>query len=83
MKNQYDFCDEYTLAETAENLAKKAVKLGFIQSFVVRVFADSWQFYIPKENESEPLTPEQAYLYLKRLVEQASQEAKVGANSKN
>jgi hypothetical protein len=50
------------------------VKLGLIQSFVVRVFADSWQFYIPNENESEPLTPEQAYLYLKRLVEQAIEE---------
>ena len=83
MKRQYDFRDEYTLAETAENLAKKAVKLGFIQSFVLRVFADSWQFYIPKENESEPLTPEQAYLYLKRLVEQASQGTEVAATSKN
>lgn len=69
MKNHYDFRDEYTLAEAAEDFAKQAVKSGLIESFVVRVFADSWQFYIPNENESAPLTPEQAYLYLKRLVE--------------
>ena len=69
MKKHYDFRNESTLAETAEDFAKQAVKSGLIESFVVRVFADSWQFYIPNENESDPLTPEQAYLYLKRLVE--------------
>lgn len=83
MNKQYNFSDEYSLAETAETLAKKAVKLGCIHSFVVRVFADSWQFYIPNENESDPLTPEQAYLYLKRLVEQANQETRAEAISKN
>lgn len=83
MNKQYDFHDEYTLAETAETLGKKAVALGLIHSFVVRVFADSWQFYIPDENESEPLTPEEAYMYLKKLLEQASQETEFGTIPKN
>jgi len=67
----YQFHDEYSLAETAENLGKKALGLGLIPSFVVRYFPDNRQFYIPNENASEPLTPEEAYLRLKKLVEQA------------
>ncbi len=66
-----EFHDEYTLSETAENLGKKALELGLISSFVVRHFPDNRQFYIPNENESEPLTPEEAYLRLKKLVEQS------------
>lgn len=64
----YPFNDEITLAEQAEALAKRAMKLGLIPSFVVHHFPDSWQFYIPNQNES-PLTPEEAYLKLKKLVE--------------
>jgi len=69
---KYQFHDELSLAETAEELGKKAMSLGLIPSFVVRFFPDSRQFYIPNENESEPLTPEEAYLRLKKLVEEAS-----------
>lgn len=65
------FHDEFTLTETAAEYGKKALDLGLIPSFVVRYFADSQQFYIPNEKESEALTPEQAYLRLKKLVEQA------------
>lgn len=68
---KYQFHDEISLAETAEELGKKAMLLGLIPSFVVRFFPDSRQFYIPNENESEPLTPEEAYLRLKKLVEEA------------
>ncbi|MBD1923872.1 hypothetical protein H6F77_22800 [Microcoleus sp. FACHB-831] len=68
---KYQFHDEISLAETAEELGKKAMSLGLIPSFVVRFFPDSRQFYIPNENESEPLTPEEAYLRLKKLVEEA------------
>ncbi len=68
--NNQPFHDEYTLSETAEDLGKKALKLGLIPSFVVRYFPDSWQFYIPNENESEPLTPEEAYFHLKTLVKE-------------
>lgn len=68
--NNQPFHDEYTLSETAEALGKKALKLGLIPSFVVRYFPDSWQFYIPNENESEPLTPEEAYFHLKKLVKE-------------
>ena len=67
----YQFHDEYTLAETAEELGKKAVKLGLIPSLFVQIFPDSRQFYISNENESEPLTPEQAYMRLKKMVEEA------------
>ncbi|AFZ14722.1 hypothetical protein Cri9333_3913 [Crinalium epipsammum PCC 9333] len=68
----YKFHDELSLAETAENLGKEAIKLGLIPSFVVRFFPDSRQFYIPDETKSEPLTPEEAYLQLKKLVEEAA-----------
>jgi hypothetical protein len=69
----YQFHNEYTLAETAEKLGKKALELGLIPSFVVRYFPDSRQYYIPNEKESEPLTPEQAYMRLKKLVEKSGQ----------
>jgi len=65
----YEFHDEYTLAETADQLGKKALKLNLIPSFVVSYFADSRQYYIPNEQESQPLTPEQAYMHFKKLVE--------------
>lgn len=65
----HEFHDEYTLAETADKLGKKALNLGLIPSFVVRYFSDCRQYYIPNEQESEPLTPEQAYLRFKKLVE--------------
>lgn len=70
---EYQFHDEYSLAETAEELGKKALKLGIIPSFVVRYFPDTRQFYIPNEEESEPLTPEQAYLELKKMIEESNQ----------
>jgi hypothetical protein len=63
----HEFHDEYTLAETADKLGKKALKLNLIHSFVVRYFADSRQYYIHDE-ESQPLTPEQAYMYFKKLI---------------
>ncbi|MBW4681728.1 MAG: hypothetical protein KME19_16655 [Microcoleus vaginatus WJT46-NPBG5] len=65
------FHDEYSLSETAEELGKKALKLGLIPSFVMRCFPDSRQYYIPNENESSPLTPEQAYLRFKKIIEDA------------
>lgn len=71
--NRPPFHDEASLSETAEKLAKQALKSGLIPSFVVRHFPDSQQFYIPDENHSEPLTPERAYMYLKRLIEQAEE----------
>jgi hypothetical protein len=66
------FYDEFTLSEAAAELGKKAMDLGLIPSFVVRYFPDSQQFYIPNEKEGQPLTPEQAYLRMKKLVEQSS-----------
>ncbi|MBW4474122.1 MAG: hypothetical protein KME45_27665 [Stenomitos rutilans HA7619-LM2] len=64
------FNDQLSLEEQAEKLGKQAVQRGLIPSFVVRYFPDTWVFYIPNERESEPLTPEEAYLHLKHLVEQ-------------
>lgn len=69
--NVYQFHNEYTLAETAEKLGKKALELGLIPSFVVRYFPDSRQYYIPNEKESEAFTPEEAYMRFKKLVEQS------------
>jgi hypothetical protein len=69
--SDYKFHDEFSLAEVTDKLGKKALELGLIHSFVVRYFADSRQYYIPNEILSAPLTPEQAYMSLKKLVEQA------------
>lgn len=67
----YEFHDEYSLAETADKLGKEAVKLNLIPSFVVHYFPDNRQYYIPNEINSEPLTPEEAYMYFKRLIEES------------
>lgn len=67
----HEFHDEYTLAETADKLGQQALKLKLIHSFVVRYFADSREYYIPNE-ESQPLTPEEAYLYFKKLIESST-----------
>lgn len=65
------FSDEITLSETVEKLGKRAMKLGLIPGFVVHFFPDSSQFYIPNEKECDPLTPEEAYFRLNKLVKQA------------
>ena len=62
------FTDEITLAAEAENLGRMALTMGLIPSFVVRHYPDSWQFYIPDES-ADRLTPEEAYLRLKQLVD--------------
>ena len=67
---KYKFHDEYTLSEIAEDLGKQAMKLGLIPSLVVRVFPDSREFYIPND-KTEPLTPQEAYLRFKKLVEES------------
>ncbi|MEH2279452.1 MAG: hypothetical protein V7K40_32900 [Nostoc sp.] len=64
------FHDQLSLEEQAEKLGKQAISLGIIPSFVVHYFPDTWVFYIPNENQSEALTPEEAYLRLKQLVKQ-------------
>ncbi|MES1023154.1 hypothetical protein ABN584_09665 [Gloeocapsa sp. BRSZ] len=69
--SEYKIHDEYSLAEAADRLGERAMELGIIPSFVVRHFPDNRQYYIPNENESEPLTPEEAYMKLKKLVESA------------
>ncbi|WP_017720483.1 hypothetical protein [Kamptonema formosum] len=72
---EYKFHDQTSLGETAEKLGKEAVNLGLIPSLVVRYFSDSRQFYIPNENECPPLTSEQAYMRLKKLVEESGKQA--------
>ncbi|MBD2437834.1 hypothetical protein [Nostoc sp. FACHB-110] len=67
----HEFHDEYTLAETADKLGQQALKLKLIPSFVVRYFADSREYYIHNE-ESQLLTPEEAYLYFKKLIESST-----------
>lgn len=68
--NRPPYHDGLSLSDAAEVLGKKALQLGLIHSFVVRHFADSSEFHIP--NEQHPaLTPEEAYMQLKALVEGA------------
>jgi len=66
------FHDQFSLTETATKLGKKALDSGLITSFVVRYYQDSQQFYLSDDSTSEPLTPEQAYLHLKKLVESSN-----------
>jgi regulator of sirC expression with transglutaminase-like and TPR domain len=68
--NHAEFTDQITLAARAEKLGETALLMGLIPSFVVRHFPDSWEFYIPDET-AQQLTPEEAYLHLKQLVERS------------
>ncbi len=71
--SKYRFHDGLTLAEEAEKLGKRAIELGLIPSLTVHLFSDCWQFSLPNGQESETLTPEEAYLRFKKLVEQSGQ----------
>lgn len=68
------YYDELSLSDAAEALGKEALQLGLIHSFVVRHFADNSQFYIPDEHQ-EPLTPEQAYMQLKTLIQRSDRQS--------
>ncbi len=70
---EYHFHDALTLAEVAEKLGKRALDLGLISSLTVHLFPDCWQFSLTNSQESELLTPEEAYLRFKKLVERADQ----------
>jgi hypothetical protein len=67
--SEHSFRDELTLAEEAEKLGKKAMELGLIPSLTVHLYPDCWEFSLSKGQESETLTPEEAYLRFKKLVE--------------
>ncbi|MBD2774277.1 hypothetical protein [Iningainema tapete] len=69
--SDYQFNDQISLEKRAEELGKKALEQRLIPSFAVYYYPDNWVFYIPSDNQSEPLTPEEAYLRLKKLVEKA------------
>ncbi|AFY96901.1 hypothetical protein [Chamaesiphon minutus] len=68
--NHAEFTDEITLAARAEKLGEVALMMGLVRSFVVRHFPDSWEFYIPDET-AQQLTPEEAYLHFKQLVDRS------------
>lgn len=67
-----EFRHQSPLTEEATDLGKQAMASELIPSFVVRYFPDSSQFFIPNEQESKPLTPEQAYLRFKKLIEESA-----------
>ena len=69
----YAFHDEQSLSERAEELGKKAMEMGLIPSFSIHFFPDSRQFYLPNQPKDDFLTPEQAYMRLKKMVENAAQ----------
>ncbi len=65
---QQPFHDQLSLEEKAAQLGRQAMDSGLIPSFVVHYFPDSWVFYIPTM-DSQPLTPEEAYLHLKKMLQ--------------
>ncbi len=67
---EHRFHDLATLCEETEKLGKRAIALGLISSLTVHLFPDCWQFLLSQGQESELLTPQEAYLRLKKLVEQ-------------
>ncbi|MBE9170194.1 hypothetical protein IQ238_22620 [Pleurocapsales cyanobacterium LEGE 06147] len=71
--NETVFTSQLAIEEKAEKLGKEALQLGLIPNFTIHYFSDSWEFCIPNQTELDPLTPEEAYLYLKKLVEQKSE----------
>ena len=74
--SKYIFHNGLTLAEEAEKLGKRALDLGLISNFSLHLFPDCWQFSLPNGQEAELLTPEEAYLRFKKLVEQFEQSGK-------
>ncbi|MEH1833623.1 MAG: hypothetical protein V7L29_16485 [Nostoc sp.] len=70
--SNYSFNDEISLVKETEDLATRAMKLELIPSFVVHHFPNSWAFYIPDQNTSPLLTPEEAYLKLIKLIKSSS-----------
>lgn len=71
--SKQSFHNLLTLEEEAENLGKRAMELGLISSFSLHFFPDCWQFSLLNERKLELLTPEEAYLRFKKLVEQSGQ----------
>ncbi|MBD2595311.1 hypothetical protein BCD64_14500 [Nostoc sp. MBR 210] len=69
--SKFMFHDPISLAEQAEQLGKKAVNLGLIPYFSIRYYSDSQEFYLGEENTANPLTPPEAYMKFKKLVESA------------
>ncbi|MGB3755864.1 MAG: hypothetical protein WBA07_05750 [Rivularia sp. (in: cyanobacteria)] len=65
------FHDGNSLADVTDELGKQALKLGLIPSFTVRFFADSREYFIAHDEKSEALTPEEAYLHFKKLLDKA------------
>lgn len=68
---QQSFHNQRELEEAAEKFAKQAMSQGLIPSFVIHYFPDSWVFYV-ETMDSSPFTPEEAYLHLKRMVEEGT-----------
>lgn len=66
--NKPTFHNEQTLAEATEALGKQALAQGLIPCFVVRHYPDTKQFCIPSFKDSAPLTPEEAYMHLQKLL---------------
>ena len=65
------FDSQLAFEERAEKIGKQALELGLIPHFSIRYFPDSWEFYLSGEDETTALTPEEAYLKLKKIVEQS------------
>ncbi|MBO0349247.1 hypothetical protein J0895_09040 [Phormidium pseudopriestleyi FRX01] len=69
--SQQWFAEQNSLSDAVEELAETTVSLGVISSFMVHYQGQQRQFYLPSENDSQPLTAEEAYLRLKQLMEES------------
>lgn len=69
--SKFLFHDPDSLAEKAEELGKKAVKLGLVSSFSIRYYSDSQEFYLAEKDIPSALTAPEAYMKFKKLVEAA------------
>ncbi len=74
--SKHTFNSQLAFEEKAEKFGKQALELGLIPSFTIRYFSDSWEFYLPVDNQTEStaLTPEEAYLKLKKMLEESGAE---------
>lgn len=68
--NSKHFTSQLKIQEETERLGKKAMDSGLISNFAILYFPDSWEFCIPVNEKYTIFTPEEAYFYFKKLVEQ-------------
>ena len=49
------------------------MEMGLIYNFSIHFYPDAWQFYLGEESDYEALTSEEAYLHLKKILEECEE----------